>query len=118
MTAQMLKAPVEAMPPSAGNVVVGCRFAPPATPGTKPPLITCWTPFTKTLTPAALPDDDATAQFAALVMSLMITASSRPPPKSRGLLVNLSSVRSDEHTSELQSLMRISYAVFRLTKKN
>src|SRR3546814_5620508 len=26
--------------------------------------------------------------------------------------------RSEEHTSELQSLMRISYAVFRLTKKN
>src|SRR3546814_5158540 len=101
MTAQMLKAPVEAMPPSAGNVVVGCRFAPPATPGTKPPLITCWTPFTKALTPAALPDDDATAQFAALVMSLMITASSRPPPQ-----------RSEEHTSELQSLMSISYAVF------
>src|SRR3546814_9328786 len=30
----------------------------------------------------------------------------------RGLL------RSEEHTSELQSLMRISYAVFRLKKKN
>src|SRR3546814_10819958 len=28
------------------------------------------------------------------------------------------STRSDEHTSELQSLMRISYAVFCLTKKN
>src|SRR3546814_8130395 len=27
------------------------------------------------------------------------------------------SVRSEEHTSELQSLMRISYAVFRLKKK-
>src|SRR3546814_3820630 len=26
--------------------------------------------------------------------------------------------RSEEHTSELQSLMRISYAVFRLTKKS
>src|SRR3546814_2129389 len=31
-------------------------------------------------------------------------------------LVNV--VRSEEHTSELQSLMRISYAVFCLTKKN
>src|SRR3546814_2553188 len=29
-----------------------------------------------------------------------------------------SSVRSEEHTSELQSLMRISYAVFCLKKKN
>src|SRR3546814_7801650 len=27
------------------------------------------------------------------------------------------SIRSEEHTSELQSLMRISYAVFRLKKK-
>src|SRR3546814_2251232 len=32
--------------------------------------------------------------------------------------VALNSVRSDEHTSELQSLMRISYAVFCLKKKN
>src|SRR3546814_3986498 len=30
----------------------------------------------------------------------------------------LSRIRSEEHTSELQSLMRISYAVFCLTKKN
>src|SRR3546814_4318478 len=29
-----------------------------------------------------------------------------------------SRLRSEEHTSELQSLMRISYAVFCLTKKN
>src|SRR3546814_7643072 len=32
--------------------------------------------------------------------------------------VNLSLERSEEHTSELQSLMRISYAVFCLKKKN
>src|SRR3546814_6318384 len=31
---------------------------------------------------------------------------------------NLSRVRSEEQTSELQSLMRISYAVFCLKKKN
>src|SRR3546814_7597412 len=31
---------------------------------------------------------------------------------------NTSSSRSEEHTSELQSLMRISYAVFFLKKKN
>src|SRR3546814_3250306 len=30
----------------------------------------------------------------------------------------LASIRSEEHTSELQSLMRISYAVFCLKKKN
>src|SRR3546814_7881284 len=35
------------------------------------------------------------------------------PPLERGL-----APRSEEHTSELQSLMRISYAVFCLKKKN
>src|SRR3546814_1725333 len=34
------------------------------------------------------------------------------------LRVDLNSDRSEEHTSELQSLMRISYAVFCLKKKN
>src|SRR3546814_10243425 len=38
-------------------------------------------------------------------------ARSAPPPWHRGR-------RSEEHTSELQSLMRISYAVFCLKKKN
>src|SRR3546814_4355541 len=32
-------------------------------------------------------------------------------------LIHSSSPRSEEHTSELQSLMRISYAIFCLTKK-
>src|SRR3546814_9979302 len=38
-----------------------------------------------------------------------------------GLVIQLAPIavfRSEEHTSELQSLMRISYAVFCLTKKN
>src|SRR3546814_1242765 len=35
-----------------------------------------------------------------------------------GLLAQRALVRSEEHTSELQSLMRISYAVFCLKKKN
>src|SRR3546814_6271869 len=33
-------------------------------------------------------------------------------------LRDIGPLRSEEHTSELQSLMRISYAVFVLTKKN
>src|SRR3546814_2528013 len=37
-------------------------------------------------------------------------------PKHAGLVARLK--RSEEHTSELQSLMRISYAVFCLKKKN
>src|SRR3546814_3958212 len=40
----------------------------------------------------------------------------RPKDRAQGLAL-LDAVRSEEHTSELQSLMRISYAVFRLKKK-
>src|SRR3546814_7655052 len=36
----------------------------------------------------------------------------------RDLLLQIEGQRSEEHTSELQSLMRISYAVFCLKKKN
>src|SRR3546814_9734716 len=42
------------------------------------------------------------------------------PARRADLLLALAAAaaRSEEHTSELQSLMRISYAVFFLTKKN
>src|SRR3546814_4310998 len=43
------------------------------------------------------------------------TPSGRPACLNRSAI---SSERSEEHTSELQSLMRISYAVFCLKKKN
>src|SRR3546814_2372254 len=43
------------------------------------------------------------------------TASSGPTPSPHPAI--LSPMRSEEHTSELQSLMRISYAVFCLKKK-
>src|SRR3546814_2619030 len=39
-------------------------------------------------------------------------------PVPRGRCRTLEHVRSEEHTSELQSLMRISYAVFCLKKNN
>src|SRR3546814_7843496 len=39
-------------------------------------------------------------------------------PKPSGTLRPITLLRSEEHTSELQSLMRISYAVFCLKKKN
>src|SRR3546814_10215018 len=42
---------------------------------------------------------------------------SRPPPPHSVREVGRRSLRSEEHTSELQSLMRISYAVFCLKKK-
>src|SRR3546814_9573313 len=45
-------------------------------------------------------------------------ASSRPPRRRRRLPAGATArSRSEEHTSELQSLMRISYAVFCLKKK-
>src|SRR3546814_9225984 len=55
-------------------------------------------------------DDLATGRrLHALLVELHRTADVREQPSSR---------RSEEHTSELQSLMRISYAVFCLKKKN
>src|SRR3546814_6135809 len=46
----------------------------------------------------------------------MASCSRSPTPATGGLTPGVA--RSDEHTSELQSLMRISYAVFCLKKKN
>src|SRR3546814_9751295 len=56
-----------------------------------------------------------------LKLLLQETRASKKAPRSRGLSVSINrnrSLRSEEHTSELQSLMRISYAVFCLKKKN
>src|SRR3546814_3182648 len=47
-------------------------------------------------------------------------AAKKPAPSKGGLIKKLTNAlkgRSEEHTSELQSLMRISYAVFCLKKK-
>src|SRR3546814_1947482 len=44
--------------------------------------------------------------------------SRRQRKKVEMLFAHLKRIRSEEHTSELQSLMRISYAVFCLKKKN
>src|SRR3546814_1744084 len=44
--------------------------------------------------------------------------SNSSPQASVGLCAMIATARSEEHTSELQSLMRISYAVFCLKKKN
>src|SRR3546814_4156949 len=47
-----------------------------------------------------------------------LTRSIRHPHRTRCCRGGNSEYRSEEHTSELQSLMRISYAVFSLKKKN
>src|SRR3546814_10086377 len=69
----------------------------------------------------------ASAKFLALRASLrasIFSAINRRKTESSASLFSLdlsqrrSNPRSEEHTSELQSLMRTSYAVFCLTKKN
>src|SRR3546814_5876296 len=64
---------------------------------------------------SALPQDDALRQLqsAPRVAHTMHTRIDETE-----LLDLLSDARTEEHTSELQSLMRISYAVFCLKKKN
>src|SRR3546814_9466465 len=61
------------------------------------------------------------ASFAA-GRTLSLARRGAPPPEGRaagGLAISWCELRrSEEHTSELQSLMRISYAVFCLKKKN
>src|SRR3546814_4830791 len=49
--------------------------------------------------------------------TMLVTARTLHHPDSGGRSMLLTIVRSEEHTSELQSLMRISYAVFCLKKK-
>src|SRR3546814_964934 len=51
------------------------------------------------------------------VIAGLSSRQSMPEPDSRPLRRGRESGRSEEHTSELQSLMRISYAVFCLKKK-
>src|SRR3546814_4852852 len=49
--------------------------------------------------------------------SLVPLAGYFPGAEAHGIDVGAAQLRSEEHTSELQSLMRISYAVFCLKKK-
>src|SRR3546814_10490344 len=59
------------------------------------------------------------AVIAAVGLSVSAPAYAHPKLVSSTPAANASvSARSEEHTSELQSLMRISYAVFCLKKKN
>src|SRR3546814_1272147 len=64
-------------------------------------------------------DDDtvATASFKLTPDTRVIDEDGRDVEPGSGTAGRLA-VRSEEHTSELQSLMRISYAVFCLKKKN
>src|SRR3546814_9058896 len=64
------------------------------------------------------------AAVIALIVAVAVTMSSLPgfeamksSPNGQMVRVHAADGRSEEHTSELQSLMRISYAVFCLKKK-
>src|SRR3546814_8362549 len=63
--------------------------------------------------------EEASPDFADLQMIFQTLRAMGMAASRKGLLASHSDQlkRSDEHTSELQSLMRISYAVFCLTKK-
>src|SRR3546814_5846889 len=66
------------------------------------------------------PSDVAPSDLAPAPDEIVVTAREAPPPGDPLQEANIKSYRviqrSEEHTSELQSLMRISYAVFSLTK--
>src|SRR3546814_4237106 len=57
------------------------------------------------------------ARSLAECIALQAKEADRYDPAMARLIDNLELLRSEEHTSELQSLMRISYAVFCLKKK-
>src|SRR3546814_10239858 len=69
-------------------------------------------------------DEDALAEFASKVDVATFDFENVPAESAQWLservpvFPNPRALRSEEHTSELQSLMRISYAVFCLKKKN
>src|SRR3546814_7829095 len=58
------------------------------------------------------------AGMAVMAVIFIVLKTTRLGLIARGAMQSADMARSEEHTSELQSLMRISYAVFCLTKKN
>src|SRR3546814_7647678 len=67
--------------------------------------------------PSALPKPDSERAGARPALVEFATRRGACVPTARAVPAPPGSARSEEHTSELQSLMRISYAVFCLKKK-
>src|SRR3546814_6823008 len=87
------------------------------------PLTTVTAPFghtprhpTSTTPAAALRPFLRPRYLRSALASEVVPSGPKPPPARLPHLRQTSTVRSEEHTSELQSLMRISYAVFCLKK--
>src|SRR3546814_2011726 len=73
------------------------------------------------LTESTLTEEEAPTVDGAILLAPAVWSAERMPWLYRATLalaVHTIPWRSEEHTSELQSLMRISYAVFCLNKKN
>src|SRR3546814_8379135 len=66
--------------------------------------------------PGAVLNEDIEGVFAG-GEGVAVAVQQRAPAVEEGFLAHVDQARSEEHTSELQSLMRISYAVFCLKKK-
>src|SRR3546814_7316752 len=66
----------------------------------------------------AVDEDRHLDEIALAVADLVIIEAGVAPADRFQPVVEIEHPRSEEHTSELQSLMRISYAVFCLKKKN
>src|SRR3546814_6115870 len=77
-------------------------------------------PATHTIFTCARGSSDHAADYGKFLFEahLRKTVSSHPPSMGSVYRVPMEHMRSEEHTSELQSLMRISYDVCCLTKKN
>src|SRR3546814_8319946 len=71
----------------------------------------------KVLAPLIEDDDRADLDDQLIVLNAAVTLLARQESKDAALFERMAARRSEEHTSELQSLMRISYAVFCLNKK-
>src|SRR3546814_7121957 len=67
--------------------------------------------------PRSDPVDQAGRAGMILLQLALLDSVQEPDGADRVLVDGVVMIRSEEHTSELQSLMRISYAVFCLTKK-
>src|SRR3546814_11662353 len=67
--------------------------------------------------PAAIVDFRRVRRVKLLAARMVATADETGGDETGGRVLVMAELRSEEHTSELQSLMRISYAVFCLKKK-